>query len=156
MRELREREANARKRLAEREEPAEDDCDDGDGACMVTTSPPVVVHESSRVATINAIPRQSGDNSRRWETDGNDEKSEEEIEEVQGAGEIECGEEQTGRRKAEMEQQRQGNGARAEQEMRMAEGRAWRVEERGKKSLEERKAGERGVGGQEEKAGKAR
>ena len=156
VRELREREANARKRLAEREEPAEDG--GGGGACMVTTSPRVVVQESSRVATINAIPRQNADNSRQWGTDGNGEKAEkeveEEIEEVQGAGEIEGGQGQTGRRKAEMEQQRQGNGARAEQEMRTAGGRARRVEEGGKKSLEERQAGERAVGDQEEKAGK--
>ena len=59
MREIMEREANARRRLAARGEPVQDGEENEDEiGCMVATSPPVVVQQSSRVATINPIPKQ--------------------------------------------------------------------------------------------------
>ena len=73
MKEIREREATARKRLIERGELLQDG-DENENSCMVTISP-AVINQSSRVATINPIPKQSANSNERgmylsrWERD---------------------------------------------------------------------------------------
>ena len=172
MREIREREAKARKRLAGRGEPVEEE--DDENACMVTTSPTVAIHQSSRVATINPIPKQSVSSAERdkylkqWEIDRTQEKAkereregQEKMKEVDGSDETARPNANTDREdptakmeKARQKQWEEENRARAGQERRVAEGREAKEGAKGEKRQEEEVEEEKNSCNQQRAGGK--